>query len=133
VSGADWALAAGLLLSLAGTGYAFRRLTSLERHLRRRPPATVGAPVDRSLQRVGLVRYQAYHDVGGDHSFSLALLDREGAGVVINSLYHRDRCRIYAKPVRDWASPITLTEEETEAISRARAGIDAVDTSKDSG
>jgi len=121
VSGADWALAAGLLLSLAGTGYAFRRLTSVERQLRRRAPGPAATPGDRSLQRVG-----------GDHSFSLALLDAEGAGVVINSLYHRDRCRIYAKPVQGWASPITLTDEETEAIDRARAGIDAVDTPKQS-
>ncbi|TMD54552.1 MAG: DUF4446 family protein [Chloroflexi bacterium] len=132
MSGADWALAAGLLLSLAGTGYAFRRLTFVERQLRRRAPGPAATPGDRSLQRVGLVRYQAYHDVGGDHSFSLALLDAEGAGVVINSLYHRDRCRIYAKPVQGWASPITLTDEETEAIDRARAGIDAVDTPKQS-
>ena len=122
MSGAEWALAAGLLLSLAGTGYAFRRLTSVERQLGRRQPAPAAAPGDRSLQRVGLVRYQAYHDVGGDHSFSLALLDTEGAGVVINSLYHRDRCRIYAKPVLGWGSPLTLTEEEAEAIKRARSG-----------
>jgi hypothetical protein len=122
VSGAEWALAAGLLLSLAGTGYAFRRLTAVERLLRRRQAVPVGPPSELSLHRVGLVRYQAYHDVGGDHSFSLALLDAEGAGVVINSLYHRDRCRVYAKPVRDWASPITLTVEEAEAIRRAREG-----------
>jgi hypothetical protein len=133
VSGADWALAAGLLLSLIGTGYAFRRLTSVERQLRRRPAASPGQVADRSLQRVGLVRYQAYHDVGGDHSFSLALLDADGGGVVINSLYHRDRCRVYAKPVKDWASPLTLTDEETEAINRARAGIDSVDMARESG
>jgi len=133
VSGADWALAAGLLLSLAGTGYAFRRLTTVERQLRRRPAAPAGPTGDHSLQRVGLVRYQAYHDVGGDHSFSLALLDADGAGVVVNSLYHRDRCRVYAKPVMGWQSPLTLTEEERLAIDRARTGADSVDTAKDSG
>jgi hypothetical protein len=122
VSGAEWALAAGLLLSLAGTAYAFRRLSTVERRLRR-PVAAAALPAEHPpQQRVGLVRYQAYHDVGGDHSFALALIDAEGAGVVINSLYHRDRCRVYAKPVRAWASPITLTDEEAEAIRLARLG-----------
>jgi hypothetical protein len=124
VAGAEWVLAAGLVLALAGVGYLIRRLAALERRLRRRPGAAPGPPGPRSLQQVGLVRYQAYHDVGGDHSFALALLDSSGSGVVLNSLYHRDRCRVYAKPVSDWRSAITLTDEEQEAIERARAGSD---------
>jgi hypothetical protein len=122
VTGVEWALAAGLVLALAGTGYLLRRIASLERRLRRRPGAAPEAPATSAVQQVGLVRYQAYHDVGGDHSFALALLDAAGSGVVVNSLYHRDRCRVYAKPVRGWQSGITLTEEEQEAIERARAG-----------
>jgi len=124
VAGVEWVLAAGLLLALAGVGYLLRRTNSLERQLPRRPGVAVEPPGPRSLQQVGLVRYQAYHDVGGDHSFALALLDAGGSGVVVNSLYHRDRCRVYAKPVRDWVSAITLTDEEREAIERARTGRD---------
>jgi hypothetical protein len=124
VAGVEWVLAAGLLVALAGIGYLLRRVSSLDRRLRRRPGAAAEPPGQTALQQVGLVRYQAYHDVGGDHSFALALLDSRGSGVVVNSLYHRDRCRVYAKPVRDWQSAITLTDEEREAIDRARTGRD---------
>ncbi len=128
MTGVDWALAAGLILSLALAAGLWRRVTAVERHLRRRSAAAPAPPSDHSLQRVGLVRYQAYHDVGGDHSFALALLDSAGGGVVVNSLYHRDRCRVYAKPVSGWRSPITLTEEEVAAIQRARAGAEPLDS-----
>jgi hypothetical protein len=127
VTGVDWALAAGLVLSLAVAARLWQRVVTLERQGRRRDPAPRAVSADRSLQQLGLVRYQAYHDVGGDHSFALALLDSSGEGVVINSLYHRDRCRVYAKPVSGWTSPITLTDEENQAIERARGGGDDLD------
>ena len=116
------ALGAGLILSLAMAGSLLRRVAAIERQARGRPAGGVGAPDQSALQQVGLVRYQAYHDVGGDHSFALALLDARGSGVVVNSLYHRDRCRIYAKPVHEWRSDATLTDEEAAAIERARTG-----------
>jgi hypothetical protein len=128
VAGVDWALAAGLVLSLGLSAALWRRVSGLQRQLRRRPAAGAAAPTDRSLKQVGLVRYQAYHDVGGDHSFALALLDSNGEGVVVNSLYHRDRCRVYAKPVSGWRSPISLTDEEAAAIETARAGGANLDT-----
>ena len=124
MAGVELGLAAGLLLALAGIGVLFRRVAALERQLRRRSGVTGAPPGAHALQKVGLVRYQAYHDVGGDHSFALALLDSRGSGVVVNSLYHRDRCRVYAKPVDEWQSGITLTDEEKEAMERARAGQD---------
>jgi hypothetical protein len=127
VSALDWVLAAGLLLSLGLAGFALRRLELLERRLPQRAAPVAGPAPPRSIQQLGLVRYQAYPDVGGDHSFALALLDAQGEGVVVNSLYHRDRCRVYAKPVSAWLSPITLTEEEAEAIRRARDGAGPVD------
>jgi hypothetical protein len=122
LTGVDWALAAGILFSLGIAARLWRRVAALERHLRRRSATSPGVAADRSLRRVGLVRYQAYHDVGGDHSFALALLDATGEGVVVNSLYHRDRCRIYAKPVSGWRSPIALTDEEAAAVEEARGG-----------
>ena len=118
----DGALAAGLLILLAATGFLYTRVAELQRRQARRPAPAVEPPSLRSIRQVGLVRYQAYHDVGGDHSFALALLDSAGDGVVLNSLYHRDRCRVYAKAVKDWRAEITLTDEEREAISRARQG-----------
>jgi len=127
MSAAEWGLAAGLLLALAGVGLLLRRVAALEGKLRHRQAGSATPPPERSLQQVGLVRYQAYHDVGGDHSFALALLDSRGGGVVINSLYHRDRCRVYAKPVEGWRTVIAPTEEEQQAIELARTGKGGLD------
>jgi hypothetical protein len=73
------------------------------------------------LQHVGIVRYNAFQDTGGDQSFALALLDAHGNGALFNGLFHRTECRVYAKPVRDWKSTYSLSDEEEEAIRKARA------------
>ncbi len=73
-----------------------------------------------SVQGMGMVRYSAYADTGGDQSFSLALVDGEGDGVVLSGLYARDTTRVYAKPVEGWSSPRSLTGEEELALSKAR-------------
>jgi hypothetical protein len=74
------------------------------------------------LQKVGLVRYDAFPDVGGAQSFSLALLDGAASGLVLTGLYSRNDMRVYAKPVVGGASTHALTEEERQAIAGARAG-----------
>jgi hypothetical protein len=50
----------------------------------------------------------------------VALLDAAGSGVLLTGLYHREQCRVYAKPILGWDSTYSLTEEEREAIDRAR-------------
>ncbi len=92
----------------------------MERRARRRAEPDPLPPSVRSLQQVGVVRFNPYHDTGGDYSFAVALLDAAGSGVLLTGLYHRDRCRVYAKPVRAWDSEYTLTEEERQAIEQAR-------------
>jgi len=74
------------------------------------------------LQRVGLVRYDAFPDVGGEQSFSVALLDEAGSGMVLTGLYSRHDMRVYAKPIVGGNSPHSLTEEERKAIAGARTG-----------
>ena len=80
--------------------------------------------MDRSLVRcvqgVGFVRYSAFEDTGGDQSFSLAIADGQGDGVVLSALYGRDATRVYAKSVENWASSRALADEEEQALSRAR-------------
>lgn len=71
------------------------------------------------LQRVGLVRFDAFEDTAGQQSFSVALLDNEGNGVVITSLFGRTESRCYAKPVIQGNSPHRLSEEEIAAIRQA--------------
>jgi hypothetical protein len=74
----------------------------------------------RSVQGMGLVRYSAFEDTGGDQSFSLAMVDGDGDGVIVSALYGRDATRVYAKPVEGWTSSRTLAEEEEQALSQAR-------------
>jgi hypothetical protein len=74
----------------------------------------------RCIQGVGFVRYSAFEDTGGDQSFSLALVDGDGHGVVVSALYGRDATRVYAKPVEGWMSHRTLAQEEQQALEKAR-------------
>ena len=71
------------------------------------------------LQKVGVVRYNAFDDVGSDLSFALAILDDKNNGYVLNGIYARDNSNIYAKPVKNGKSSYVLSEEEKEAIYKA--------------
>jgi len=75
-----------------------------------------------TVQRVGLLRYDAFEDMGGRLSFSLALLDEGGDGVVVTAINGRQDTRVYAKPVTAGGSAHNLSEEEAEAIRQAMAG-----------
>lgn len=72
-----------------------------------------------SVQKVGIVRYNPFSEVGGDQSFSVALLDGNNNGVVVTSLYSRDGNRVYGKPVKSSISEYSLSNEEKKAIERA--------------
>ncbi|MDY6795649.1 MAG: DUF4446 family protein [Actinomycetota bacterium] len=72
-----------------------------------------------SLQRVAVVRYDAFEDMGGKLSFSIAMMDENGDGVVITSIYARDENRSYAKAIRAGSSTHVLSREEEEAVHRA--------------
>jgi len=73
-----------------------------------------------SIQKVGIIRFNPFSEVGGDQSFSLALLDADDNGVVITSLYTREENRVYGKPIKRGASEYSLSVEEKEAISKAK-------------
>lgn len=74
-----------------------------------------------AVQRIGLVRYDAFEDMGGRLSFSAALLNASGDGMVITSINGRADTRCYAKPVASAASVHNLSDEEAEAIRLAMA------------
>lgn len=78
-----------------------------------------------SIRNVGVVRFDAFDDMGGRLSFAVAMLDEEGSGVVFSSINGRNETRIYAKPVVQGTSKINLSEEEEEAIRRALGGVRA--------
>lgn len=79
----------------------------------------LGASVKESLQRVGVVRFNPFADVGGDQSFAVALLDAKGDGLVISSLFGRNESRVYAKPIQGGQSKYALSAEEAEALRLA--------------
>jgi len=74
-----------------------------------------------NIQKIGLVRFNPFAEVGGNQSFSLAILDGENSGLVISSLHSREVTRIYAKPVKKGkAVGYQLSTEEIQAIKNAR-------------
>ena len=72
-----------------------------------------------SVQKVGIVRFNPFSEVGSDQSFSIALLDSNDNGVVITSLYSREGNRVYGKPIKNGQSEYLLSAEEKEAIEKA--------------
>ncbi|MCF0126532.1 MAG: DUF4446 family protein [Clostridia bacterium] len=75
--------------------------------------------LSKCIQKVGIYRYSAFKDVGSDLSFTLALLDENNNGAVLNGIYSREMSNIYAKSVENGKSKHTLSEEEQEAIKIA--------------
>jgi hypothetical protein len=71
------------------------------------------------IQRIGIVRFNPFSGVGGDQSFSIALLDGDNNGITITSLYGKEGNRVYAKPIEGGKSQYQLSDEEQEAIRRA--------------
>ncbi len=74
----------------------------------------------RSIHKVGIIRFNPFKDIGGDQSFALALLDGKDNGITISSLHTREGTRIYSKPIiKGESEKYTLTEEEKSAIKTA--------------
>lgn len=75
--------------------------------------------LDTAFSNLGVVRYDAYDDLAGRQSTTIALLDHSRSGVVLSSLHHRDQARLYAKRVRDGRGELELSPEEQDAVRMA--------------
>lgn len=75
-----------------------------------------------SIQKIGIIRFNPFSEVGSDQSFAVALLDGNNNGCVITGLYTREGNRIYAKPVTGGKSQYFLSKEEEQAIEKAING-----------
>ncbi|MDD2696556.1 MAG: DUF4446 family protein [Candidatus Pacebacteria bacterium] len=73
-----------------------------------------------SIQKTGIIRFNPFSEVGGDQSFSIALLDGNDDGAVITSLYTREGNRVSGKPIKQGRSQYTLSQEEIKAIEAAQ-------------
>lgn len=71
------------------------------------------------MQKIGIVRYNAFDNIGADLSFSVAILDTTKSGIVLTCLHGRDESRVYCKPVANGESSYHLSDEEKEAIRNA--------------
>lgn len=77
--------------------------------------------VRRGVKRAGTVRFNPFKGTsGGNQSFATALLDEDGGGVVISSLYSRERVSVFAKPINNYSSEYELSQEEKQAIEKVR-------------
>jgi hypothetical protein len=114
---------------------ALRRTTHDARRISRRNPAHVPADLEglrgevqalraeaaEALRHLAVVRYDAFGDMGGRLSWSMALLDDSGNGVVLTSIHGRSEARTYAKNIASWACDQAMSPEEEEAVSYAKA------------
>jgi hypothetical protein len=75
-----------------------------------------------------LVRYDAYNELSGQQSMSIALLDDRRSGIVLTCIHHRDQARVYAKQVRDGLGELELSPEEAEAVQVALGGDPSIAT-----
>lgn len=80
---------------------------------------SIDSKVTKHVRGVGLVRFNPFPDQGGTQSFALALLNEDKDGVVVSSLYARERTSVYAKPIVKSTSTFELSEEEKEALDKA--------------
>ena len=87
----------------------------------RQEVAALRAETRDALRHLAVVRYDAFGDMGGHLSWSVALLDDSGHGVVLTSIHGRSEARTYAKNVAGWACDQATSPEEDEAVSIAKS------------
>ena len=114
-----------LIAHAAGLDEAFRALSehvdgtavSLDARMGRAEQSLRGA-----ISRSALVRYDAYNELSGRQSMSIALLDDDQSGIVLSCIHHRDQARVYGKKVHGGRGELELSPEEAEAVRLAVAG-----------
>lgn len=124
-------LLAGLVVTLLVAGLALARLRAVSARLSRveqRSPVGAGDlaalrhDIAQALRHVAVVRYDAFGDMGGRLSFSAAIIDDAGDGLVVSSIHGRGESRTYAKGIVGGDADATLTPEERQALAAARTG-----------
>ncbi|HBP50749.1 MAG: hypothetical protein US68_C0008G0090 [Candidatus Shapirobacteria bacterium GW2011_GWE1_38_10] len=106
------------ILNFLGFLYLLFLILTKYRHL----PTKNGKVAETSgtIEKMKLVRFNPFDDVGGDQSFILVLLNKENSGLLLTSLHHRSFSRIYAKAIKNGQGDnITLSKEEKSAILKA--------------
>jgi hypothetical protein len=72
------------------------------------------------FQKFGMIRFNPFNEIGGDQSFSIAMLDNKNTGFVLTSIFIKESARIFAKPIEKGVSQYQLSEDEKQAIEQAK-------------
>jgi hypothetical protein len=113
---------ADLVTHAAGIDASFKTLHEYVTDVVARLDGRVGVAEERldgAIAHCGLIRYDAYNEMSGRQSTSIALLDSSKSGVVLSSIHHRDQARLYAKQVSEGKGELRLSPEEEEALRLA--------------
>jgi hypothetical protein len=113
---------ADLVAHAAAIDASFRTLHEYVTDVVERLDGRVGVAEERldgAIAHCGLIRYDAYNEMSGRQSTSIALLDSSKSGVVLSSIHHRDQARLYAKQVSQGKGELRLSPEEEEALRLA--------------
>jgi hypothetical protein len=114
-----------LIAHAAGLEEEFRALHSYVGDVAERLDGRLGtaeARLDGAIAYRGLIRYDAYNEMSGRQSCSIALLDAGRSGIVLSSIHHRDQARLYVKHIVGGVGELQLSPEEEEAVRLALAG-----------
>ena len=76
--------------------------------------------LNKTIRKIETIRFNPFIDGGGNQSFAMSLINDEGNGVVLSSLYARDRMSIFAKPINNWVSTFELSNEEKEVLEKTK-------------
>jgi uncharacterized protein YlxW (UPF0749 family) len=82
--------------------------------------SNINTKLKKSIRGLETIRFNPFPDQGSNQSFAIGMLNEEGDGVVLSSLYARERMSVFAKPIKNSKSEYELTEEEKEAIQKAK-------------
>lgn len=82
--------------------------------------ASVNTKLKKSIRGLEMVRFNPFPDQGSNQSFAVGMLDEENNGLVISSLYSRERMSVFAKPIKNGKSEYELTNEEREVVEKAK-------------
>ncbi len=74
---------------------------------------------EKPIQKVGYLRFNPFHGIGGEQSFAFCLLNRQNTGFIVTGLHTRDRSRVYTKPVKNGTSSFDLSKEEQKVLALA--------------
>lgn len=82
--------------------------------------ATINTKLKKSIRGLETKRFNPFPDQGGNQSFAISMLNEDGDGVVLSSLYARERMSVFAKPIKNNKSEYELTAEEKEVLAKAK-------------